>query len=103
MLLDEQIRAMVDDELVRAHRRRAMSPERPVTRGTAQNPETFFQARETVKPFYLTTPVIVQRAMDRLAVQIGRAHVCTQVNNAPHVCSPLLVNNNHVSNRRNPN
>src|SRR3546814_19138226 len=66
MLLDEQIRAMVDDELVRAHRRRAMSPERPVTRGTAHNPDTFFQAREKVNPFYLAPPVIVQRAMDRL-------------------------------------
>src|SRR3546814_18315215 len=74
MLSDEQIRAMVDDELVRAHRRRAMSPERPVTRGTAHNPDTFFQARETVNPFYLATPVIVQRAMDRLAELTGRPY-----------------------------
>ena len=43
---------MIDDDLVRAHRARALTPERPVIRGTAQNPDTFFQARETVNPFY---------------------------------------------------
>lgn len=74
MLSDEQVRAMVDDELVRAHRQRAMSPERPMTRGTAHNPDTFFQARETVNPFYLATPAIVQRAMDRLAELTGRQY-----------------------------
>lgn len=74
MLSDEQVRAMVDDELVRAHRRRAMSPERPMTRGTAHNPDTFFQARETVNSFYLATPAIVQHAMDRLAELTGRQY-----------------------------
>ena len=72
MLSDEQIRAMIDDDLVRAHRRRALSPERPVTRGTAHNPDTFFQARETVNPYYNATPGIVQRAMDRLGSLTGR-------------------------------
>ena len=66
------IRAMIDDDLVRAHRQRGLSPERPVTRGTAQNPDTFFQARETVNPYYLATPGIVQRAMDRFAALTGR-------------------------------
>ncbi|HEY9215041.1 MAG TPA: pyruvate:ferredoxin (flavodoxin) oxidoreductase, partial [Ancylobacter sp.] len=74
MLSDAQIRAMIDDERVRAHRQRALSPERPVTRGTAHNPDTFFQARETVNPFYLATPAIVQRAMDRLAELSGRRY-----------------------------
>ncbi|MGE0333983.1 MAG: pyruvate:ferredoxin (flavodoxin) oxidoreductase [Gammaproteobacteria bacterium] len=74
MLSDQQVRAMVDDELVRAHRRRALSPERPLTRGTAHNPDTFFQARETVNPFYLATPAIVQRAMDRLSELTGRQY-----------------------------
>ncbi len=74
MLSDEQIRAMIDDDLVRAHRQRALSPERPVTRGTAHNPDTFFQARETVNPYYLATPGIVQRAMDRLATLTGRQY-----------------------------
>ena len=52
ILADATIRAMIDDGLVRAHRQRALSPERPVIRGTAQNPDTFFQARETVNPYY---------------------------------------------------
>ena len=74
MLSDEQIRAMIDDDLVRAHRQRALSPERPVTRGTAHNPDTFFQARETVNLHYDATPGIVQRAMDRLAALTGRQY-----------------------------
>src|SRR5271165_128047 len=74
MLSDEHIRAMIDDDLVRAHRQRGLSPERPVTRGTAHNPDTFFQARETVNPHYLATPGIVQRAMDRLAALTGRQY-----------------------------
>ncbi|MCF8706953.1 pyruvate:ferredoxin (flavodoxin) oxidoreductase [Rhizorhapis sp. SPR117] len=74
MLSDEQIRAMIDDELVRAHRQRALSPERPVTRGTAHNPDTFFQARETVNPFYLAAPKIVRGAMDRFAALTGRQY-----------------------------
>jgi pyruvate-ferredoxin/flavodoxin oxidoreductase len=74
MLSDEQIRAMIEDNLVRAHRQRAMSPERPLIRGTAHNPDTFFQARETVNPYYIATPSIVQRAMDRLAALTGRQY-----------------------------
>ena len=74
MLSDEQIRAMINDDLVRAHRERALSPERPVTRGTAHNPDTFFQARETVNPFYLAAPAIVQRTMDGLAALTGRQY-----------------------------
>ena len=67
---DEQIRAAIDDDLVRAHRARALTPERPVIRGTAHNPDTFFQARESANPFYARVPDIVQRAMDR----VGRPH-----------------------------
>ena len=74
ILPDQTIRAMIDDDLVRAHRQRGLSPERPVTRGTAQNPDTFFQARETVNPYYLATPGIVQRAMDRFAALTGRQY-----------------------------
>ncbi|MDT8288061.1 MAG: pyruvate:ferredoxin (flavodoxin) oxidoreductase, partial [Elusimicrobiales bacterium] len=61
------LRAMIDDELVLAHRNRGFSPERPFIRGTAQNPDVFFQARETVNPFYLNLPEIVQGQMDRFA------------------------------------
>src|SRR5512132_992044 len=54
-LAPEDIRAMIDDDLVRAHRARGLNPDRPVMRGTAQNPDVYFQARETVNPFYLAT------------------------------------------------
>ena len=56
MLSDDDLRALVPDDLVRAHRARALSPERPFIRGTAQNPDIYFQARETVNPFYARVP-----------------------------------------------
>jgi len=58
VLEPEDIRAMVSDELVRAHRSRALTPDRPVIRGTAQNPDVYFQARETANPFYIACPTI---------------------------------------------
>ncbi len=72
MLSDADIRSMIDEDLVRAHRARALNPENPFIRGTAQNPDTFFQARETVNPFYAKTPGIVQAAMDQFAALTGR-------------------------------
>jgi len=74
MMDTADLRAMIDDELVRAHRSRAMSPDRPVLRGTAQNPDVFFQARETVNPFYDALPNIVQKAMDKFAGLVGRKY-----------------------------
>jgi pyruvate-ferredoxin/flavodoxin oxidoreductase len=74
LLSDEHIRAMIDDELVHAHRARALDPEHPFVRGTAHNPDTFFQARETVNPFYARTPAIVQAVMDRFAKLTGRQY-----------------------------
>jgi len=74
LIADEHIRAMIDDDLVRAHRGRALNPETPFIRGTAQNPDTFFQARESVSPFYARLPGIVQTQMDRLAGLTGRAY-----------------------------
>src|SRR6201996_1573002 len=74
LLTDEQIRSMIDDDLVRAHRARALNPERPFVRGTAHNPDTFFQARETVNPFYTALPGIVQKHMDRFAAMTGRQY-----------------------------
>ena len=71
---DEQIRAAIDDDLVRAHRARALTPERPVIRGTAHNPDTFFQARESANPYYARVPEIVQNAMDRVGALIGRSY-----------------------------
>src|SRR3984893_8676266 len=65
-LTREDIRAMIDDALIRAHRGRGLSPERPFIRGTAQNPDIYFQARETVNPFYAAVRDAVQEAMDKL-------------------------------------
>jgi pyruvate-ferredoxin/flavodoxin oxidoreductase len=72
MLSDDDLRALVPEELVRAHRARALSPERPFIRGTAQNPDVYFQARETVNPFYARIPDAVEDAMARLGERTGR-------------------------------
>jgi pyruvate-ferredoxin/flavodoxin oxidoreductase len=71
---DETIRALVNDEHLIAFRKNALSPDRPFIRGTAQNPDVFFQAREACSPFYVAVPGIVQQAMDRFAKQTGRAY-----------------------------
>ncbi len=71
-LTDADLRGMIDLQLVHAHRTRALSPDHPFIRGTAQNPDIYFQARETVNPYYLACPDIVQRAMDKLAALTTR-------------------------------
>ncbi|WP_107759143.1 pyruvate:ferredoxin (flavodoxin) oxidoreductase [Dickeya sp. Secpp 1600] len=71
-LSDAQIRAMIDDDRVRAHRERALNPDKPVMRGTAQNPDTYFQGRESVNRFYDSVPGIVERHMARFAELTGR-------------------------------
>jgi pyruvate-ferredoxin/flavodoxin oxidoreductase len=73
-LTPDDMRAMIDMEAVEAHRRRALNPNRPVLRGTAQNPDVFFQAREACNPFYDATPEIVRRTMDQFAQMTGRAY-----------------------------
>ena len=71
-LTDDDLRALVPEELVRAHRGRALSPEQPFIRGTAQNPDVYFQARETVNPFYARVPGVVEDLMARLGERTGR-------------------------------
>ncbi|NQU20060.1 MAG: pyruvate:ferredoxin (flavodoxin) oxidoreductase, partial [Candidatus Nealsonbacteria bacterium] len=73
-LTEDDCRAMIDMKLVEAHRHRAMTPERPVLRGTAQNPDHFFQAREACNPFYAKVPGIVQSTMDKFAKLTGRQY-----------------------------
>ena len=73
-LTKEDIRAMIDDKFVFAHRLRGMSPDRPIMRGTAQNPDVFFQGRETVNPYYQAAPGMVQDVMDRFAKIVGRQY-----------------------------
>ncbi|HET6686998.1 MAG TPA: pyruvate:ferredoxin (flavodoxin) oxidoreductase [Jiangellaceae bacterium] len=72
MLSDDDLRDLVPEELVRAHRGRALSPERPFIRGTSQNPDIYFQARETVNPFYARVPEVVEDAMARIGERTGR-------------------------------
>jgi len=74
LLSDDEIRTMIDDDLVVAHRRRGLNPDNPFIRGTAQNPDVYFQARETVNPFYARTPGIVEKAMDKFAEVTGRRY-----------------------------
>ena len=74
LLTDAQIRSMIDDDLVRAHRARALNPEHPFVRGTAHNPDTFFQARETANPFYAAVPGIVEQLMGQFAALSGRTY-----------------------------
>jgi pyruvate-ferredoxin/flavodoxin oxidoreductase len=72
-LLDESdLRSLLKDEWILAHRSRALSPDHPVLRGTAQNPDVYFQARESVNPFYQAFPAIVQQTMDQLGERTGR-------------------------------
>src|SRR5688572_7139050 len=73
-LTDDDLRALVDDEAIRAHRARALTPDRPVLRGTAQNPDTFFQAREACSPWYAGCPAIVSKTMDHFAQLTGRRY-----------------------------
>ena len=73
-LTKEDMKFMLDDDLIIAHRKRALSPDNPVIRGTAQNPDVYFQGRETVNPFYLACPHIVQKQMDKFASLTGRQY-----------------------------
>jgi pyruvate-ferredoxin/flavodoxin oxidoreductase len=73
-LSDDDLRAMISEEHVRAHRARALTPDRPVLRGTAQNPDVFFQAREAANGYYDAIPGVVQGTMDKLASLTGRRY-----------------------------
>ena len=91
LIPDEHIRKMIDDDLVRAHRARALDPERPLVRGTAHNPDTFFQAREASNPFHAAVPGLVQAAMDRLAGLTGRHYHLFDYDGAPDAERVLVL------------
>jgi pyruvate-ferredoxin/flavodoxin oxidoreductase len=74
LVSEDEMRAMIDAKLVYQHRQRALNPDNPFIRGTAQNPDVYFQARETVNPYYAATPAIVERMMDRFADLTGRRY-----------------------------
>ena len=90
-LSDEELRLLLDDELVRAHRSRGLSPDHPVLRGTAQNPDVYFQARETVNPFYAATPAIVQEMMDKFAEVTGRQYHLFDYSGHPEAERVLVI------------
>lgn len=87
----DDMRAMIDDDLVIAHRARALSPERPVVGGTAQNPDVFFQGRETVNSFYAACPKIVQDAMDKFAAITGRQYKLFDYVGAPDAEKVIIM------------
>ena len=91
LIPDEAILGMIDDQDVFAHRQRALSPDRPVVRGTAQNPDVYFQGRETVNPYYSQTPEIVQAAMDRFAGFTGRQYKLFEYYGAPDAERIILI------------
>jgi pyruvate-ferredoxin/flavodoxin oxidoreductase len=90
-LEDADLRAMIDDSLVRAHRARGLSPEHPVIRGTAQNPDVYFQARESANPYYTACPAIVQKYMDKFAAITGRQYRLFDYIGAPDAERVIVV------------
>ncbi|HAD11099.1 MAG TPA: pyruvate:ferredoxin (flavodoxin) oxidoreductase [Saprospirales bacterium] len=91
LIPDETILSMIDEQDVIAHRRRALSPDRPVVRGTAQNPDVYFQGRESANPFYHATPELVQAAMDRFAVLTGRQYRLFDYHGAPDAERVMII------------
>ena len=87
----DDMRALLPEEFVRQHRARSLSPDRPVLRGTAQNPDVYFQARETVNPYYLAVPAILQKAMDRFAQVVGRQYKLFDYAGAPDADRVIIL------------
>lgn len=91
MLDDDDMRALIDDTRIAEHRARALSPEHPVLRGSAQNPDVFFQARETVNPYYTACPEVTQQVMDRFAARVGRQYRLFEYYGAPDAERVLVI------------
>jgi pyruvate-ferredoxin/flavodoxin oxidoreductase len=87
----EDMQAMIDDDLVRRHRKAALSPDHPFIRGTSQNPDVYFQAREAANPFYLAAPTIVQSVMDKFATITGRQYKLFDYVGAPDAKHVLVL------------
>jgi len=87
----DDMRAMINDDLVLAHRARALTPDRPVMRGTAQNPDVYFQGRETVNSYYPAALTIVQEEMDRFATVAGRKYSLVEYVGAPDADRVVIV------------
>jgi len=87
----DDMRAMLDDDLVTAHRARALSPDHPTMRGTAQNPDVYFIGRETVNKYYAAAPAIVQETMDKLAKITGRQYHLFDYYGAPDATDVIVM------------
>ena len=87
----EDLKAMIDDKFVQEHRKRALTPENPVLRGTAQNPDVYFQGRETVNKFYDACPEIVQKYMDKFASLTGRQYKLFEYYGAPDATRIIIL------------
>jgi pyruvate-ferredoxin/flavodoxin oxidoreductase len=87
----DEVRAMIDQDLVEQHRARSLNPDRPVLRGSAQNPDVFFQAREAINPFYAAVPTIVQDAMDEFARLAGRSYRLFDYVGAPDAREVIVI------------
>ncbi|WP_321532741.1 pyruvate:ferredoxin (flavodoxin) oxidoreductase [uncultured Desulfuromonas sp.] len=90
-LTQDDMRALIDDDLVRAHKARSLSPDHPVLRGTAQNPDVYFQGRETVTKFYESIPDVLQGEMDKLAKLVGRQYKLVDYVGAPDAEKVIIV------------
>ena len=90
-LTEDDMHAMIDPKLVSAHRARALTPDNPVLRGTAMNPDVYFQARESINPFYDRCPEIVQKAMDKFAGLVGRSYHLFDYAGAPDAENVIIV------------
>jgi pyruvate-ferredoxin/flavodoxin oxidoreductase len=90
-LTDDELRQMIDEDLIAQHRARALNPEKPVLRGTAQNPDAFFQAREACNPYYIDCPGHVQAVMDQFARVTGRAYHLFDYVGAPDADRVIVI------------
>ncbi len=91
ILDDDDLKAMVSDDLVLSHRQRAMTPDRPVLRGTAQNPDVYFQERETVNKYYQACPEITQKVMDKFGEMTGRQYKLYEYAGAPDAERVIVI------------
>jgi pyruvate-ferredoxin/flavodoxin oxidoreductase len=90
-LTPDDLKSLIDNKLVREHRERALNPEKPFIRGTAQNPDVFFQGRETVNKFYAACPDVVQQAMDKFAELTGRQYKIFDYYGAPDAKRVIVI------------
>ena len=97
LVSDEALRALISDELVHAHRARALNPNRPFIRGTAQNPDVYFQGRESANPYYIKTPAIVSKLMERFAELTGRHYSLFEYHGHPEAEQVVVLMGSGVS------